>query len=207
MLNKENTPPEILVSFAYSGFIVYTSWYSKKEKKDSQWAMTWSVGWTLFCIFLFKLLLMGQRLYSVWLKLRKTFACVRKTYFLLKTFSERFHPSRKFIFTTFLQKYGSSILNVLDIDENSLQIQMAINILDQFHSSLYRKKIFRGLNTLLHSKDAQFRAVLRTLLYIYDGSFLQNSVAKTSIVEDRLGSKYPYGCTFLFIIIQNITDF
>ena len=101
--------------------------------------------------FLFKLLVRAHKVYNIQLKLRQNSACVSKTYFLLKTFSARFHPSRKSIFTKFLQKYGSSILNVLNIDENSLQIQTAINILDQFHSSLCRKKICRGLNTLLHS--------------------------------------------------------
>ena len=72
-------------------------------------------------------------------------------YFLLKTFTTKIHPSRKSIFTRFLRKYDSSILNVLNIDENSLQIQTAINKLDQFPSSLSRKKIYRGLNTILHS--------------------------------------------------------
>ena len=68
----------------------------------------------------------------------------------MKIFSAKFHLSRKSIFTKFLQKFGSSIFNVLNIDENFLQIQTAINILDQFHSSLCRKKICRGLNTLLN---------------------------------------------------------
>ena len=57
---------------------------------------------------------------------------------------------RKSLCTKFLQKYGSSILNVLNTDEIPLQIQTAINILDQFHSGLCRKKICRVLNTLLY---------------------------------------------------------
>ena len=51
ILNKENIPTEILVSFAYLGCIVYILRYSKKEKKDSQWALTWSISGTLFSIF------------------------------------------------------------------------------------------------------------------------------------------------------------
>ena len=82
---------------------------------------------------------------------QKNSACLSKTYFLLKTFSARFHPSRNSLFTKFLQKYSSSILNVLNIDENSLRIQTAINILDQFRSSLCRKNMWKGLNTLLNS--------------------------------------------------------
>ena len=35
ILNKEYIPPEILVSFAHLGFIVYTLRYSKKEKRFS----------------------------------------------------------------------------------------------------------------------------------------------------------------------------
>ena len=126
---------------------------TQKKKKDSQWALTWSIVETLLCIFLFKLLVRvrAHKLYNNKLKLRKNSARVSKTYFLLKAFSARFHPSRKSIFAKFLQKYGSGILSVLNTDENSLQIQTAINILDQFYSSLCTKKICRGLNTFLHS--------------------------------------------------------
>ena len=123
----------------------------KKKEKVSQTALTWSNVGTLFCIFfLFKLLAGAHKLYNIKLKLWKKFTCVSKTYFLLKTFGARFHPSRKSIFTKFLQKYGWRILNMLSIDDNYLQIQIAINILNQLHSSLCRKKICRGLNTLLH---------------------------------------------------------
>ena len=138
-----------MVSFGYLGFIIYTSRYSKKEKGFSM-SFDLKHCWNL-AFFLFKLLVRAHKLYNNKLKLRKNSACVSKTYFLLKIFSARFHPSRKSIFTKFLQKYGSSILSVINIDENSLQIQMAINILDQFYSSLCRKKICRGLNTFLHS--------------------------------------------------------
>ena len=146
---------------------IWVSWFvqgdTQKKKKDSQWTLTWGIGGTLFffvffvllCFFVFfwcKLQVRAHKHYNIYLNLRKNSACVRKTYFLLKTFSARFHPSRKSRITKFLQKYGSNILHVLNIDENSLQIQTAINILGQIHSSLRRKKIWRGLNALLYSK-------------------------------------------------------
>ena len=127
------------------GFIIYTSRYSKKEKRFSI-SFDLKHCWNLVLYFLF---FCAHKLYNIKLKLRKHSVCVSKTYFLLKTFCTRFHPSRRSIFTKFLQKYDSSIPNVLNIDENPLQIQTAINILDHFHSSLCRKKICRGLNTLL----------------------------------------------------------
>ena len=53
--NKENISPGILVNFAYLGFISYTLWYSKKEKRFSMSFLAWSIsiGGTLIRIFLF----------------------------------------------------------------------------------------------------------------------------------------------------------
>ena len=67
---------------------------TQKKKKDSQWPLPWIIGGTLFWIFLFILLVRAHKLYITQLKLRKNSACVSKTYFLLKTFSTRFHLSR-----------------------------------------------------------------------------------------------------------------
>ena len=104
----------------------------------------------------------------------------------------------------FLQTYTSSILKVLNIDENSLQIQRAINISDQFHSSLCRKKIFRGLNTLLYSNihssgpylEPSWTLVghLRQKFFAKIGNNLNpvTIFAKTSTVDVPLGSKHPY---------------
>ena len=92
----------------------------------------------LFCLVLLKLLVRAHKPYNIQLKVRNNNACVSK-----KTVTTKIHPSRKPIFTRFL--------NVSNIDESSLMAQTAINILDYFHSSLSRKKICRGLNTLLHS--------------------------------------------------------
>ena len=69
----------------------------------------------LLSLLLFKLLIRAHKPCNIYLKLRKNSVCVSKTYFLLKTFSARFHPSIKSILTKFLQKYGSSILNVLNM--------------------------------------------------------------------------------------------
>ena len=113
------------------------------KKQDSQWALTWSIAGTLFCIFFVcSNCWLGLINYNIHLKLWKNSACIIKTYFLLKTFSARLLPSGKSIFPKFLQKYNSSILNMLNIDESSLQIQKTINILGQFHSSLCRKQLF-----------------------------------------------------------------
>ena len=92
----------------------------------------------LFCLVLLKLMVRAHKPYNIQIKVRNNNACVSK-----KTVTTKIHPSRKPIFTRFL--------NVSNIDESSLMAQTAINILDYFHSSLSRKKICRGLNTLLHS--------------------------------------------------------
>ena len=89
---------------------------------------------------------------------------------------------------------------MLNIDENSLQIQRAINISDQFHSSLCRKKIFRGLNTLLYSNIHSSWPYLEpswTLVgHLRRKFFVKKNpstiFAKTSTVDVRLGSKNPY---------------
>ena len=138
---------------------------------------------------------------------RKNSAYLSKTYFLLKTFSARFHPSRNSLFTKFLQKYGSSILNVLNIDENSLRIQTAINILDQFRSSLCRKNMWKGLNTLLNSNIHSLEPYLEPSWTSTTLKVVNDFCAKSSTVHVQLGSKHSYGCTILFIIVRNLTKF
>ena len=48
VLSKENIPPEILVSFAYLGCIVYASLYSREEKRFST-SFKLNTGENLFC--------------------------------------------------------------------------------------------------------------------------------------------------------------
>ena len=110
----------------------------------------------------------------------KKFTCVSKTYFLLKIFGARFHPFRKSIFTKFLQKYGWSILNMLNIDENYLQIQIAINILTQLHSSLCRKKICKGIKYLLHSNIHSSDQIQNPIGHLQRKFFLQKQLTTKS---------------------------
>ena len=69
-----------------------------------------------------------------------------------------------------------------NIDENSLQMQTAINMLDQFHSSFYRKQFFvtkksfeklnlQRIKYITLFQHTEFRAVFRTQSNIYDGAF------------------------------------
>ena len=124
--------------------------------------------------FLFKLLVSVHNLYyDIQLKLRANSACVSKTYFLLNTFSARLHPSRKYIFTKFLQKYGSSILDVLNIDENSLADTNGNKYIRSVSIQLVQKENLKMIKYITLFQYTQFRAVFKTQLNIHDGNFLQ----------------------------------
>ena len=103
----------------------------------------WDIG-----KFWIKLLVRAHQLHNIQLKLWKNYACVSKIYFLLKIFSARFHSFRKLyshsLYKSTAQAFSVCFiwLNVLNIDENSLQIQTAINTLYHFYFSFCRKKLF-----------------------------------------------------------------
>ena len=93
-------------------------------------------------IFLFKLLLGLINFIVFWENLKNS-AFVSKNYFLSKTFCVR-------VYLKSLQlKYSvcfirMSVLKIIsNIIENSLQMKTKINMLDQFHSSLYKKQLLR----------------------------------------------------------------
>ena len=112
VLSKENIPPEILVSFAYLGCIVYASLYSREEKRFST-NFKLNTGENLLCTLFVQIAgYRAPKLYRIQLKLRKYSPCISETYFLLRTFSARFHLSRKFIFTRSLLKYDSGIISL-----------------------------------------------------------------------------------------------
>ena len=64
ILNKENILPEILASFASLSCIVYTSRYSRKEKRFSV-SFDLKHWRNLLCIFLFKLLVRVPKRYNI----------------------------------------------------------------------------------------------------------------------------------------------
>ena len=87
--------------------------------RDAQWKILnelWleALVEPCFVLFLLNLLVRAPKFYSIQLKLRKYSLCVSETYFLLRTFSARFHSSRKFIFTKSFTKvrlrYSKSVL-------------------------------------------------------------------------------------------------
>ena len=123
------------------------------------------------------------------------------------------------------------VITFSNIDESSLQIQMAINMLDQLHFSLCRNQLFCNQENFRNEKENLQR--IKYIIYfiptytvqslvqnpvghlrqsfsakIVNGLKLSTIFAKTSTVDFCMGSKY-YGCIilFLFIIIQNLTKF
>ena len=73
ILNKENNPPEILVSLAYLGWVA--SFIHRDTQKRKIFSMILFV-WTLF----FKLLVRIHKIYNIHLKLQKNSVCLCKSF-------------------------------------------------------------------------------------------------------------------------------